>query len=295
MKVEPQPQLAFYTEPGKMTDAGRYAPLLKDLPRGFASLAAVAQGLLIHEHMGEGYGVRLSDGDRASVHIRPVEQILDQIMVRDSRPLDVPRAPEGRLPGNCRHFSVMVTSMLRSQGTPARARCGFGSYFGTGSYEDHWVCEYWDAGQQRWILADAQIDDVQRGWFPLDFDVTDVPRDRFLVAGDAWAQYRSGTADPAKFGLSLINEGGGWWIAGNLMRDAAALLNVELLPWDTWGAMPAPDEPIGEDLCALFDQLAAFTQEPGKAHAELSELCQDERLRVPPKVRNHLRNCEEAI
>ena len=100
---------------------------------------------------------------------------------------------------------------------------------------------------------------------------TDVPRDRFLVAGDAWAQYRSGTADPAKFGLSLINEGGDWWIAGNLMRDAAALLNVELLPWDTWGAMPAPGEPIGEDLAALFDRLAALTQEP-ETHAELSQL-----------------------
>jgi len=295
MKVDEQPQLAFYTEPGKMTTAGRYAPLLEDLPRGFASLATIAQGLLIHEHMAQGYGVKLSDSDRASVHIRPIEQILEQIVVRDNRPLDVPRTPEFRLPGNCRHFSVMVTSMLRSKGTPARARCGFGSYFGTGSYEDHWVCEYWHVGQQRWILADAQIDDVQRGWFPLDLDVTDVPRNRFLVAGDAWMQYRSGNADPAKFGLSLLNEGGDWWIAGNLMRDAAALLNVELLPWDTWGAMPSPDKPISEDLAALFDQLAAVTQEPDTAHAELSELCQDERLRVPPKVRNHLRNCEEAI
>jgi len=295
MKFEQQPQLAFYTEPGKMTSAGRYAPLLEDLPRGFAHLATVAQGLLIHEHMAEGYGVKLSDNDRASVHIRPIEQILEQIMVRDSRPLDVPRTPEGRLPANCRHFTVMVTSMLRSQGTPTRARCGFGSYFGTGGFEDHWVCEYWHAHRQQWILADAQIDDVQRGWFPLDFDVTDVPRDRFLVAGDAWAQYRSGTADPAKFGLSLINEGGDWWIAGNLMRDAAALLNVELLPWDTWGAMPTPDEPIDEVLAALFDHLAALTQEPDKAHAELIELCQDERLRVPRKVRNHLRNCEETI
>jgi hypothetical protein len=295
MKVDQQPQLAFYTEPGRMTTAGRYTALLKDLPQGFASLATVAHGLLIHEHMAHGYGVELSDGDRASVHIRPVERILEQIVARDSRPLDTPRTPEGRLPANCRQFTVMVTSMLRSQGTPARARCGFGNYFGTGGNEDHWVCEYWHSGQQRWILADAQIDDVQRGWFPLDFDVTDMPRDRFLIAGDAWAQYRSGTADPAKFGLSLVNEGGDWWIAGNLMRDAAALLNVELLPWDTWGAMPTPDEPIGEDLAALFDRLAALTQEPDKSHAELTQLCHDERLRVPPKVRNHLRNCEETV
>jgi hypothetical protein len=295
MKADQQPQLAFYTEPGKMTTAGRYAPLLEDLAQGFASLASVTQGLLIHEHMAQGYGVKLSDGDRASVHIRPAEGILEQIVARDSRPLDVPRTPEGRLPGNCRQVTVMVTAMLRSHGTPARARCGFGNYFGTGGNEDHWVCEYWHSQQQRWILADAQIDDVQRGWFPLDFDVNDVPRDRFLIAGEAWAQYRSGTADPAKFGLSLLNQGGDWWIAGNLMRDAAALLNVELLPWDTWGAMPAPDEPIGEDLAALFDRLAALTQEPDKSPDELGLLCQDERLRVPPTVRNFLRDSEEAV
>jgi hypothetical protein len=276
-----------------MTTAGRYALLLEDLPQGFAGLATVAHGLLIHEHMAHGYGVKLSDADRASVHIRPVEQILEQIVARGSQPLGVSRPPEGRLPANCRQFTVLVTSMLRFQGTPARARCGFGNYFGTGGNEDHWVCEYWHAEQHRWILADAQIDDVQRGWFPLDFDVTDVPRDRFLIAADAWAQYRSG-ADPANFGLSLLNEGGDWWIAGNLMRDAAALLNVELLPWDTWGAMPAPDEPIGEDLAALFDRLAALTQEPDKSHTEISQLYQDERLRVPPKVHNHLRNCDEA-
>jgi hypothetical protein len=144
------------------------------------------------------------------------------------------------------------------------------------------------------MLADAQIDDVQRGWFPIDFDLTDVPRDRFLIAGDAWAQYRSGTADPAKFGLSLIHETGDWWIAGNLMRDAAALLNVELLPWDTWGAMPGPNDQMDE-VAVLFDRLAALTKEPDKAHAELGQLCQDERLRVPAKVRNHLRQREEAI
>ena len=52
--------------------------------------------------------------------------------------------------------------------------------------------------QQRWILADAQIDDVQREWVPLDFDVTDVPGDRFVIAGQAWAQSRAGRVDPGE-------------------------------------------------------------------------------------------------
>ena len=73
---------------------------------------------------------------------------------------------------------------------------------------------------------------------PAEFDLTDVPRDQFLVGGEAWRRFRAGEADPAKFGLSQLPEAGDWWIAANLMRDGAALLNIELLPWDCWGAMP---------------------------------------------------------
>jgi hypothetical protein len=286
----------FYTRPGIMTSAGRYASLLVGLPRDIPGLAAVAHGLLIHEHMAEGYGVTLSDEERASVHVRPVERMLELITARDGRPLGIAREPAARLPANCRHFTVLMVAMLRAQGTPARARCGFGGYFTDGFFEDHWVCEYWHTGQERWILVDAQIDGTQRNWFPIDFDVTDMPRDRFLVAGDAWARYRSGQADPAKFGLSLVNESGDWWIAGNLMRDAAALGNTEVLPWDCWGAMPREDEPIGEPRCALFDRLATLTQAPDSAHTELLRLCQaDERLRVPATVRNAVLRRDEPL
>jgi Transglutaminase-like superfamily len=286
----------FYTQPGTMTSAGRHAPLLAGLPQDIPGLAAVGRGLLIHEHMAEGYGVTLSDEERASVHVRQVERMLELIMARDGRPLDVAREPAARLPVNCRHFTVLMVAMLRAQGRPARARCGFGGYFNDGFFEDHWVCEYWHPGQQRWNLVDAQIDHTQRDWFPIDFDVTDVPRDRFLVAGDAWASCRAGKADPKTFGLSLLNESGDWWIASNLMRDAAALGNIELLPWDCWGAMPRAHEPIDEERCALFDRLATLTQEPDGSFTELLGLCQtDERLRVPATVRNAVRGHDEPL
>ena len=288
--------LAFYTRPGVMTSAGRHAPLLQGLPGDVAGLAAIAQGLLIHEFIAPAYGVTLSEPARASVHIRPVEGMLEQIIARDGRPLTAAREPQGRLASNCRGFTVLMVALLRAQGTPARARCGFGGYFTEGLFEDHWVCEYWHAGQQRWVLADAQIDGRQRELFPIDFDVTDVPRDRFLIAGDAWARCRSGAADPGKFGLSMIGEAGDWWIAANLMRDAAALGNLELLPWDCWGAMPAEDEPIGDARGALFDRLAALTQAPDRGFDELRRLVTgDDRLRVPPSVRNALRQRDEPV
>lgn len=287
---------AFYTRPAVMTSAGRYQPLLRGLPGGIPALAAVAQGLLIHEHLAAAYGVTLTEQERASVHVRPVEELLELIVARDGRPLDVARSPEARLPGNCRHFTVLMVAMLRAHGTPARARCGFGGYFTSGFFEDHWVCEHWDGQRQRWVLVDAQIDARQRELFPIDFDVTDVPRDKFLVAGSAWARCRSGAADPDRFGLSTVGEAGDWWIAANLMRDAASLGNIELLPWDCWGAMPEAYEPVGEERCVLFDRLATLTQQPDSSFTELRRLCQaDERLRVPGTVRNAVRQRDEPL
>jgi hypothetical protein len=198
--------------------------------------------------------------------------------------------------GNCRHFTLLIAAMQRAQGVPARARCGFGGYFGTGNFEDHWVCEYWHAEEARWVLVDAQIDDVQRGMFPVDFDLMDVPRDCFVIAGDAWAQCRAGEADAGKFGMSLLGEAGYWWIAGNLMRDAAALNNMEMLPWDVWGAMPAPNEPIDDERLALFDRLAALTRAPDGSFAELRDTYEgDQRLRVPATVFNAVLNRLETI
>jgi hypothetical protein len=290
------PTLPYYREPGVMTSPGSQAQVLDGLPADIAGLAAVAQGVIIHEHIAAAYGVTLSEEDRAPVHVRRVAELLGLIVAKDARPLTVARQPAARVPGNCRQFTVLMVAMLRHQGVPARARCGFGGYFGSGWYEDHWVCEYWDKHWQRWKLADAQIDARQRELFPIDFDLTDVPRDRFLIAGDAWARCRDGTADPAKFGLSILGEAGDWWIAGNLMRDAAALGNLELLPWDCWGAMPAPGDVIGADDLVLFDRLAGYTRLADGAFDLLRRLCaEDERLRVPPVVRNAVRNREEAV
>jgi hypothetical protein len=287
---------AFYATPGPMTSPGRHKALFESLPSGIKALSELAQGLIVHEFLTQQYGFELSDERRATVHVRPVEQMLDRIVADDDRPLTVAREPDARFVGDCRHFTVLTVAMLRAQGIPARARCGFGGYFGSGMFEDHWVCEYWNDEAGRWVLADAQLDDKQRRLFGIDFDPLDVPRDGFVVAGQAWAQCRSGEADPASFGLSTIKEGGDWWIAGNLVRDVAALNNMEMLPWDAWGAMPEPNAPIGEDDVALFDRLAALTRDPDFPRPQLAEMYEgDDRLRVPGTIFNAVLNRTEDI
>lgn len=286
----------IYTQPGVMTAPGRYGSLLAELPRDIAALVRVGHGLLIHEHIARAYDVTITDDRRDSVHIRPIERILDRLRAEDDSPLATVRKPQQRLPGNCRHFTVLAVAIMRSQGIAARARCGFGDYFGSGWFEDHWVCEYWDATGERWTLVDAQIDDVQQAIFRPDFNLLDVPRDRFLVAGTAWQRCRSGLTDPAKFGLSLLNEGGLWWVAANLVRDVAALCNMEMLPWDVWGAMPAPTDRFDEDRLAYFDRLAALTVNPDLNLSDLTEWYErDDRIRVPSTVHNAVLHRDEPV
>ena len=61
--------------------------------------------------------------------MRWVARQLAAIAALDPRPLAEARLLERRLVGNCRDFSVLLAALLREQGTPARARCGFGRYF----------------------------------------------------------------------------------------------------------------------------------------------------------------------
>lgn len=280
-----------YVEPGRMTSLGRFAPQFSGLST-LQQTTAVGHGLLIHEHIAPNYGVHLSDHERRSVHMRRIEDVLEHAVSIDDAPLVEARPPANRAAGNCRHFTVLLVALLRAQGVAARARCGFGMYFRDGLGEDHWVAEYWNSDESRWVLVDGQIDAKQREMFGIQFDVTDVPRDRFLVAADAWRRCRAGKADPDTFGLSFLNEAGYWWIAANMVRDAAALENVEVLPWDVWGAMPEPEDPVDMD---LFDELAAATIDPDSTVDARLRLMRDERLRVPGKVHNAARKVLEDL
>jgi hypothetical protein len=259
------------------------------LPTDPAALAAVVQGLLMHEHIAPAYGLALSDAQHAEAHVRPVEEIVRQIVAHDPRPLTTPRAPGERQVGVCRHFTVLHVAMLRRAGLRARARCGFGGYFEAGRFIDHWVTEYWNEDRKAWVLVDAQLDARQRELFRIAFDPLDVPRDQFLVAGDAWQRCRAGTADPAAFGI--LDMHGLWFVAGNVIRDVAALNGRVMLPWDVWGGMSQKDDEIDE---AFIDRLARLTVEPDRHFGEIRAVYNDSRVKVPGTVFNAVRNLPEA-
>jgi hypothetical protein len=280
--------LDTWRTPVDLSDAGAQAGLFDDLPRDVAGLAKVVQGLLIHEHIAPAYGVTLANEQHEQAHTRSVEAMLASTVAHDPRPLSAARPAGERQVGVCRHFTLLHVAMLRHAGVPARARCGFGAYFQKGKFLDHWVTEYWNAKESRWVLVDTQLDARQRELFQITFDPLDVPRDRFLVAGDAWRLYRSGQAPADDF--CILDLKGPWLIAGNLVRDIAALNNREMLPWDCWAPMPQPDSDV--DL-PLFDRLAPMSSAP-EAHAGELQSVYCQKLAVPAKVMNAIRRQLEA-
>ena len=289
--------LAFYAQPAAMSAGGRHATALAALPDDLASLVRIVQGLALHEFVASPmYGVDVPDERRFESHIRPMERMLDRVFELDGRPMELARPPERRLVGVCHHFALLLVGMLRAKGIAARARWGFGAYFNPPYFEDHVLCEVWRAAEARWALVEAQLDDVWRSHPGFDIDILDVPRDRFLIAAEAWTRCRTGQADPARFGIFEGNQRGLWFIACSLLKDAAALGKTETLPWDVWGAMPHAATPLDAAQLAFFDRLATLTKDPDASFAELMALCEnDPRVRVPPTVFNAVRQQPESF
>jgi hypothetical protein len=250
--------LTYFTQQGRMSDPGTYVSLYKSLPASISELVKLVQGITIHVFWAERYGLKVPAERMDELQLRSMKKRLARTIELDPRPLGEARTIEKKLLGNCRDHSLLLASLLRHQGIPARTRCGFGAYFMPDHFEDHWVTEYWNQEQSRWVLVDAQLDDLQCDVMKIPFNTLDVPRDQFIVGGKAWQMCRSGEQDANKFGIFDMHGLG--FVRGNLVRDVASLNKMELLPWDCWGVILSeqPDNP--NDL-SMLDEVAELTAE----------------------------------
>ena len=167
--------------------------------------------------------------------------------------------------------------LLALPGIAARVRCGFATYFQAGQGLDHWVTEYRD-GNGGWVRIDSEI---------LGGTVLDHPGDlrpgEFLSGGEAWAAFRRGEIDAARFGVHGTGNWGPAEIRGNAVKDLAALNKVEMLPWDEWGRMTAAYRgETGEDYDDLLDEVAAVCAADDPA--AVAGLYARDDLRVPAEL-----------
>ncbi|MCF4123069.1 hypothetical protein L1785_19020 [Antribacter sp. KLBMP9083] len=166
--------------------------------------------------------------------------------------------------------------VLAGAGDPGAGPCGFGTYFLEGRGVDHWITEYWDTDDRRWVRVDTEH--LGNGYVE---HPEDLAPGEFLTGGEAWVRYRAGLVDGQNFGVPGTDHAWGpAEISGNAVRDLAALCNREMLPWDEWGRMTAAYEgKTGPDYDHLIDTLANTCAEDD-AQA-LSRLLGHEDLAVP--------------
>jgi hypothetical protein len=268
--------------------------LFEGLPTQIGKLCKLVQGNMVHVFWAERYGLKLPPKRQSEVQLRWMERRLARAIELDSRPLTESRPLEKKIVGNCRDFTLLLVSILRYQGVPARARCGFGTYFLPDHFEDHWVAEYWNAEQERWILVDAQLDEFQCKELNVSFDPLDVPSDQFIVGGAAWMMCRSGEAYPEKFGIFDMH--GLWFVRGDFVRDVAALNKVELLPWDCWGLINGSDDEISPEDMDFLDHLAELTYGDVSNFNEVRNIYErDPRVRVGDTIGSYIDGRMESV
>ncbi len=265
----------YYCQQGPITDPGDYAGLYDALPDDIAGICRAAQGLIVH------YAAPVHRPTPERLHeidCRYMSAMLKRILELDDRPLTEARPVEKRLVGCCRDITVLVVSILRHKGIPARARYGTATYFDVGYFDDHVILEYWNG--MRWVGVDSELSPEVIEHFNIRFDPLNVPDNQFLRGGMGWLMCRSGAADPDRFGLGPNSPLRGWeFIVTETLLDLAALNRLEMLCWDSWG-MGKTSLDLSDDDKLFLDEIARVTLDESRSH-EWQRLFKDDRLRIP--------------
>jgi hypothetical protein len=275
----------FYASHSPESDPADLRELLDGLPADAPSLLDAVAGLILDTTFVAPLGVVCPPDAADDIEVRRLPDMLGRILARGPGSLATPRPPEQRFIGACRHSALLACSALRHHGVPARVRVGFATYFVPGFHDDHWVTEYWDGAG--WRLMDAELTSAVRRHLGIGLDPCDIPRDRFVTAGRAWRDIRSGRMDAATCGVSSIGIAGPWFVAGSVVRDLAALNKREMLPWDYWGLSRElrPGVPVSAAVCARLDALAPLLADPEPDWQRVrAAYGSDEALRVPSVV-----------
>ena len=71
-----------------------------------------------------------------------------------------------------------------------------------------------------------------------------------------------------------------------MVRDLASLNKVEMLPWDVWGAMLEPEDPMTQFEFDRFDHLADLMLDPDRNLRQLRRVYEQDGMRMPGEVFN---------
>lgn len=173
-----------------------------------------------------------------------------------------------RITVSCRQASILFSAILKAKGIPCRSRAGYMDFGDTGdSYMEHWVNEYWNSKEQRWVLVDAD------GYYEYEnrfgYSQFDLPRRKFVTASKVWLDLRNGTLDK-KIDMFVENPLQG--ACEYLFMDFHSLMNNEIFysyqPLYIRNGIQSLDESNLREL----DLMAKLLEKPDENITQIEEL-----------------------
>ena len=273
----------YYLDVSMYTYAGEYKEYFRSLPDDVPETGRLVCDQLIHpsffftpisEYMEKTYYGSL-DAYQKNRFLNEDEMFITaaamtaQLFFLDGNGFTRGNGVDKRLSVTCRGASVLMSAILKAKGIPCRSRAGFMDFGNEGkSYAEHWVNEYFDEKENRWVMLDADGYYEYEGRF--GYSQFDLPKGKFIYASDAWLGVRNGTLDRSLLTVGESEPGQGLY--AYLMMDFHALMNNEIfythMPAHLYNRYGCADD---SDMHKL-DELARLMYNPDENYAELHRL-----------------------
>jgi len=211
--------LDFYRQYSLFTDPGEYDYLYKNLPDSLPELCSLIKAQFIHplselpQYRDQIPKERWNETEKYST----VKSVLQGLQSYGSRGFVKDRKPENRLVLGCRENAIVLASVLKYKGIPARIRFGHAAYLIPGFYVNHTICEVWNNIEKRWMFVDPST------------NMIDFSREIFALGNDSWFKLQNDEINPALYGIpgKYSDKNGLVSIAGMICSDLASVLGNE--------------------------------------------------------------------
>lgn len=272
--------LDFYKQTSSYTDLGLYTDFARRLPDEIRELARLQRMQIIHpaiiwNNLQEIWWDDLDKVPKTSLvyedDIYPTAiSMLSELLRRDNN-YSINRKVEDKIHVTCRGEAILLTAILKAKGIPSRVRSGFAEYLKhDGIYYDHWITEYYSDIEKRWILVDV---DNQWGDSKIDFDLNDVPRNKYMFGANAYLTLRNNKiekekiiyqSDPITIGLPAAIRG--------LLYDFHCLMNDEIILDFVPRYVLEKNFNLTEDELIELDELASLMLDPDTNFNKLNKI-----------------------
>ena len=196
--------------------------------------------------------------------------MMSELFRQDKRGLTNSRRVEDMIVVTCRYVSVLTASILKAKGMIVRVRSGFAPWIRENEACDHWICQYYNKAEKRWIDYDV------------DEQIHDDKTKKIITAAQSWLSVRAGKVDVNYF-VHGTKTRGLPMLARSLFFDFHALMNDEIsyLFFPTYIDTDKEFFKLSTDELKELDDLATLMLEPDKNFDQLRYIFrQDKKLRV---------------